>query len=195
MKKDIIKKAFDNAGSDKSVDHFYENGYCQVLPDKANNILEIGIANVNASKSSVHAWTELYPDANIYALDTVLEKLINDGKVASFHVDQSDAIDLYNFTSIVRESNIKFDVIVDDGSHIFSHAKLTFEFLFPLTQNNGVYCVEDIQKNSHSIQQTVYDWEMYLSEIKGIKYKVYDTNPNVNDDSVIIAVWRHDESN
>ena len=39
----------------------------------------------------------------------------------------------------------KFDIIIDDGSHINSHVKKTFNFLFKYLRNNGTYFIEDLQ--------------------------------------------------
>ena len=37
------------------------------------------------------------------------------------------------------------DVIIDDGSHVNEHVLISFETLFPLLHENGIYCVEDLQ--------------------------------------------------
>lgn len=195
MDKQILKEILDESGSDKSKDHNYEEAYCQILPDNVDALLEIGIANFNPKQSSIHAWAKVYPEAEIVAMDIFIEKLISDDRVTSFLVDQSDALSLYNFRSLMDDSNQKFDVIIDDGSHIFSHARLTYEFLNSLIMGNGVYCIEDIQKNYHPFQQTVQDWENYLSSLGNVEYKVFDTKPEKNDDSVVIAIWRKNESN
>ena len=35
------------------------------------------------------------------------------------------------------------DVIIDDGSHVASHQRVSFETLFPLLDANGIYICED----------------------------------------------------
>lgn len=36
------------------------------------------------------------------------------------------------------------DIVLDDGSHVMSHIRASFEVLFPAVQRNGVYMVEDL---------------------------------------------------
>jgi len=36
------------------------------------------------------------------------------------------------------------DIVIDDGSHIASHQRKSFETLFPLLHQDGVYIVEDL---------------------------------------------------
>jgi hypothetical protein len=184
MDKNKIKEAFNNSGSDKSTRHYYETAYAEILPDDVKNLLEVGIANYTADNSSIHAWHELYPDATIYAIDIIPEKMIDNDFIKTFVVDQSDAIQLNNF---VNDVGTKFDVIVDDGSHIFQHALLTFQFLFQLLNENGVYIIEDVEKNKTTHQQNVYEWENYFAE-NNISYKKFDTNQGELDDSIIYSI-------
>jgi hypothetical protein len=36
------------------------------------------------------------------------------------------------------------DIIIDDGSHVASHQKISFETLFPLLAPGGIYVIEDM---------------------------------------------------
>ena len=36
------------------------------------------------------------------------------------------------------------DIVIDDGSHVASHQRTSFEFLYPLLNVGGVYLVEDL---------------------------------------------------
>jgi cephalosporin hydroxylase len=37
-----------------------------------------------------------------------------------------------------------FDIVIDDGSHVFEHQIASFEALFPLASSTAVYIVEDV---------------------------------------------------
>ncbi len=50
-----------------------------------------------------------------------------------------------DFLLSVSEQWGPFDIVVDDGSHVSSHQILTFETLFPLLNENGVFICEDCQ--------------------------------------------------
>jgi hypothetical protein len=40
-----------------------------------------------------------------------------------------------------------FDIIIDDGSHRVWHVLASFEVLFPLLKDGGIYVIEDIQSS------------------------------------------------
>lgn len=54
--------------------------------------------------------------------------------------DQSDPVFL---RKLVEEFGAP-DIVLDDGSHMMSHIKASFDVLYPATQRNGVYFVEDL---------------------------------------------------
>ena len=57
-------------------------------------------------------------------------------------IDQSNALELDNFVATV---GIKFDCILDDGSHVPEHQILTINKLWDLVKPGGVYIIEDIE--------------------------------------------------
>jgi len=185
MDKYKIIEAFNANGSDKSSYHHYEVGYSQILPDKVNNLLEIGIGDP-FEKSSIHAWHNIYPSANIYAIDIMPEKMINDEFIKTFVVDQSDRAQLENFKKTV---GAKFDVIVDDGSHQFAHASLSYEVLKDCLAEGGIYIVEDIQKIQQYDYQCISDWSEYL-DAQDINYKIIDCKPDLHDNSLMIYMYK-----
>jgi hypothetical protein len=36
------------------------------------------------------------------------------------------------------------DVVIDDGSHVAEHQKISFDVLFPLVSDDGLYLCEDL---------------------------------------------------
>lgn len=179
-------KAFTRYGSDKSTAHHYEIGYSQILPDRVDSLLEIGIANYTSDKSSVHAWHEIYPDAKIYAIDIFPEKMINNEFTKSFVVDQSSKRQLENFRNSV---GVKFDVIIDDGSHLFDHARLTYEILKDCLADDGVYIIEDIQKVKEFNYQDISEWIRYLDS-KSIEYKIIDCKPYQSNNVLMVYMYK-----
>jgi uncharacterized protein YaeQ len=188
MNKKLLELLFSKHGSDKADPHAYHETYGDILPKTLDNLLEVGISNTDANHSSLHAWSELYPDAKIWGADIVIEKLINHGNISSYYLDQSSVESLNNFKSFLKN---KFDVIIDDGSHYFEHAKLTLELLLENLKDDGVYCIEDIAKEYlWYCNQTVKQWEDYLNTRKDITYEVYDSRPDLGnaDDSIVICI-------
>jgi len=188
-----ISTIMNSAGSDKQSDHNYAHAYSHFLsklPSLENiNFLEIGIANIEPDRSSLHGWSRIFKDGNIYGIDIVPEKMINTDRIKTFVANQSSILDLSNFRQAAGCP--KFDVILDDGSHIFSDAVVSFKYLINSLKESGMYMIEDIRKNGVDIQQTVVQWEEHLRLYDGIEYEIIDCKPEEqNDDSVIIGIWK-----
>jgi hypothetical protein len=188
-----IGTVMNEAGSDKQRDHNYAHAYSHFLsklPSLENiNFLEIGIANIEPDRSSLHGWSSIFKDGNIYGIDIVPEKMINTDRIKTFVANQSSILDLSNFKQAAGCP--KFDVILDDGSHHFSDAATSFRYLLSSLKQDGVYMIEDIRKVGVDTQQTVVQWEDHLRLCDGIEYEIIDCKPEEqNDDSVIIGIWK-----
>ena len=178
------------AGSDK-VYHQYDIAYNHFLQDrKIKNFLEIGIANASKNQSSIHAWKNIFPEAKIFGMDVMISKMIdNEDGIETFWGNQSNVEDLQKFVDFTKT---KFDVILDDGSHRFSDAIVSFEFLFDYLEDGGIYLIEDIVKNSkrNTDIQKLFEWQWYLMKKNNIQYDIIDCHPELDDDSVVIGIWR-----
>ena len=188
-----ISEIMDRCGSDKQKDHNYSEGYSylidKVLGISPNAMLEIGIANQVPEESSLHGWAEVFPHADIYGIDIAPRKMIETDRIKTFIADQSEPFDLSKFKSAIGRR--KLDIILDDGSHVFRHALVSFEVLFSMLSPHGLYMIEDVSKANESWEQTVSEWEKYLSLRNDINYEIIDCKPeNTQDDSVLIGIWR-----
>jgi Methyltransferase domain len=101
-------------------------------------MLEIGVWN----GGSLDMWRKFFgPDANLFGIDINRECSRFDGKSASVRIGSQD--DPKFLRGIVKEMG-KLDVVLDDGSHIASHQRASFEALFPLLSEGGLYIIEDL---------------------------------------------------
>lgn len=101
------------------------------------NVLEIGVQN----GGSLQILSKYLKNAIIYGVDI-------DPKVLNLNLGPN--INIYNF-DITDEGainqqfkKIKFDIIIDDGSHICSDIIQTFKLLFPKLKPGGVFLIEDL---------------------------------------------------
>jgi hypothetical protein len=162
-------KLFYKYGSDKcpQIFHSYSEKYYEIVKDhKFNfeNVLEIGIGTNEIMKpivgesyqigSSLRAWRDFFVNAEVFGLDIDKTVLFNCERISTFYTDQSNGESLlWTIGEIKREmndDNLKFDLIIDDGSHIISHMTLSFEVLSEFLKPNGIYIIEDIKKNEIS---------------------------------------------
>lgn len=113
----------------------YEN-YFLSLKNKSINILEIGVHEGN----SLMIWKRYFPNANIAGID-IKSYNFKKERIVTFVGDQTD----YKFLSTLVKKYKKFDIIIDDGSHVSQDIIKTFTFMFDFLVKGGLYIVEDLQ--------------------------------------------------
>ena len=136
-------------GTDKASSHHdYLNFYERVLAplrDQPITVLEIGVYQ----GASLRTWHDYFPNAKIVGVDIVAVcKRFERGRIAIELADQSN---LENLAQIALRHG-PFDLIVEDGSHIWEHQITTLCALFPFVKNGGFYIVEDLQTNYGGLQ-------------------------------------------
>ena len=130
-----IGKKFKTSKNRTGFIPIYEK-YFQDYKNKKINILEIGIDD----GESLRLWRDYFTNANIVGLDIYPKNFIIDG-VKMFQGDQSNISDLKKITDEYK----KFDIIIDDGSHVSKQTIKSFKYLFDYLNFDGLYVVEDLQ--------------------------------------------------
>ena len=141
-------------GTDKWNWHSYSPVYHRLLKDRRNDVrkvLEIGIGDPSSMAdptgkpyvpgASHRMWAEYFPNAEIFALDSQANLLINDGRIHSFQCNQGDK---HSLEMAMPKLGRDFDLIVDDGSHVPEHQILTANLYNQLLAPNGLYVIEDV---------------------------------------------------
>jgi hypothetical protein len=126
--------------TDKAYFHLFTefyNDYFENFLGRPINILEIGIAK----GGSILMMREFFPDATIYAID-INPKSVDlelGENVHKYLCSQDD------FTLLSKLfSEIKFDIIIEDGSHLISHQQTSLGFFFSYLNKGGIYICEDL---------------------------------------------------
>ena len=130
----------EGSTSDKISHHGYHRFYPWFLTHLRGqnvNFLEIGIDKTESLK----LWKGYFGNVNLHGID-IDEKEFNDTEVTLHKIDQSNSLELDQF---VADVGIKFDVILDDGSHVPEHQILTINKLWNLVKPGGIYIIEDIE--------------------------------------------------
>ncbi len=138
------------AGTDKhhperAGGHRYGPAYAEALRPfrwRAIRMLEIGIGGTGdeAGGRSLLAWLAYFPRATVIACDLQDRSALGGGRLQIRQMNQGDPADLQR----VAEEG-PFDVIVDDGSHLSAHQRMTFAALFDALMEGGLYVIEDVQ--------------------------------------------------
>lgn len=171
--KHTFARLMDECGSNKSRVHHYENVYDYLIspPFVVNNFLEIGIFINDGPRTSLEAWSSLFPSANIYGADIQESRLSNDGKIQMYHVDQTNAESLEQLKLAL---SVELDVIVDDGAHKFEATTNTFEKLFPMLRAGGLYIIEDCHSDETYPLHTVSQLSEYF-ENGEYEYEIFES--------------------
>ncbi len=184
---DRIKNFGIKYQTDKVLHHEYNQYYDPILSkfyhtENPGAMLEIGML----AGCSLKMWLDVFPRAFIYGLDINIED--RGERYRIFKADQSCPEQLQAVANEIiqtkqhkqqmtlnpSDSNVSpstlgaSDInktcstplffINDDGSHIPEHQLLTFNTLFPLLQEGGVYIIEDIE-TSYWTRGEIYGYE------------------------------------
>ena len=141
-----LKECFQNKkfGScdKKPVNYFnvYESHF-EHLRNESLNMLEIGVR----WGGSVWGWRNYFPNANIIGMD------VDPNSMQYGNDDPKNGVKLYlgdqcdsKLLNTINNSHGPFDIIIDDGGHTMEQQLSTFDVMWPLLKNGGVYVIEDI---------------------------------------------------
>jgi hypothetical protein len=127
-------------GTDKSSRvHGYTRAYeihFANLRGEPISLLEIGVA----AGCSLRMWRDYFPRARIYGLDVRDCPALEGFDVVLFRGSQSDPSVLRH---VARETG-GCDLIIDDGSHLWSDQLVAFQFLYAHLRPGGWYVIEDL---------------------------------------------------
>jgi hypothetical protein len=142
--------------------------YFEPIRDESIRILEIGVKE----GSSLRMWKSYFRNGLIYGLDINPDCKTHEEDRVSIEIgSQGDP----EFLCRCFASTDKFDVIIDDGSHVNRHMLASFECLFnERLSSGGIYVMEDLWC-SYQRLQTDYN---VLERWPGMEYN--DPNQNYN---------------
>ena len=130
----------DVGHADKGNLHSYIPVYEELLKPyrESGTILEIGLA----FGYSVRMWDEYFgKDARVYGADISIVFDTSEFKAPRVTILEADAI---KPEFLDKLGDTKFDVVIDDGSHMPSDQITTFNLLRNRMNPGGIYIVEDI---------------------------------------------------
>ena len=152
-----LNNIFNKYKSDKSSVHNYDIIYNYILNklgvNNNLNLLEIGIGTNNPNListmglhgtpgASLRSWSEYLPNSRIYGADIDRNILFADeiNRIETSYVDQ------LNLETYKVFSNIKYDLIIDDGLHSIGANLNTLIFGLRQLKMNGWIVIEDINE-------------------------------------------------
>lgn len=179
------KYGCDKFGEQHHPTHCYTPHYHRLFKSMRGDeikLLEIGVGGYENSWGGcgLRMWKEYFPKGEIVSLDIYDKSNLQEDQIKIYQGNQTNTELLQH---INRESG-PFNIIIDDGSHINSHVIKTFQVLFPLLVENGIYIVEDIQTSycgdyggdSYNLENKTTSMNYFKSLLDEINYAEID-NP------------------
>lgn len=120
-------------------------------------LLEIGLGVVgkrwdaqivqgcNTGGASLKMWYDYFPHARIFGIDLNPCSYLENDRIKTFVADQGCVRDLNAF--IEATSDVRFDIIIDDGSHRAEDQQVSLSCLFRRVKHGGLYFIEDLANN------------------------------------------------
>ena len=143
------------------IKHNYTFIYDFLFKPEWTSVLEIGVD----TGASIKMWVDYFPNAEIYGID-INEAPFSDKRYTHITGDQSDS----KTYSTLQDK--KFDLIIDDGSHMKKHILFSFGKLAPLLKTGGIYIVEDLDsKRAKNVIEKLNDIGFYIINNKFGIYK------------------------
>ena len=157
--------------------YFYEN-HLKNLQNKKIKILEIG----TWKGASAAAFYFYFKKAKIYCLDRNYKLIYSSKRLKFFNCNTTSIKEIDSLNNILFENKENtFEVIIDDGSHIYSDILRNLTFFFKKVKSGGYYIIEDF--NHYRFYNELNDSDNSSLDIHDILMHIVD---KVQFDSTII---------
>jgi len=128
--------------------HNYCKYYEKHLESRRNENLilwEIGVFH----GGSIRTWREYFPNATIVGFDVRARygRYFTQDNKTKFIL--ADATKIETVNDAVKQFGTP-DIVIDDGSHHAKDMKASYENIFPILNNNGIYFIEDLCVSGYS---------------------------------------------
>jgi len=163
---DLLKQLFDKFGSDKGYQHGYHRYYGPLLyplKEAGLRLVEVGVEEGR----SVMAWLHYFDRPNhIYGIGYGQSNGWQDGGESECFKDQNlpctlfkgDQSDLDFLEHFKKKTGGQYDIVIDDGSHVPNHQKITFEALWSSVVPGGYYVIEDVETSYWKEEASIYGY-------------------------------------
>lgn len=95
--------------------------------------------------ASLRAWRDYFDSAKIIGADINVNAMFDEDNIHTGLMDQTKAESIKNFfSSLPPQYPCEFDIMIDDGCHIYDATTTLFNEAFKHLRNGGIYVIEDM---------------------------------------------------
>jgi hypothetical protein len=92
--------------------------------------------------ASLRVWRDYFPNSEVFGADIDESVLFEEERIKTFALDQRDSESVANMWKRIGRSG--FDLMIDDGLHVFEAGKTLFLGSVDKLSLNGTYIIEDV---------------------------------------------------
>jgi hypothetical protein len=142
----MLQQLVDNSRTDKNTVHSYLEVYDSLfsrIRESAQNVLEVGVSE----GGSIKLWHDYFPTAKIYGIDITPIRLTWKDILPLKRVHILPNISAYEKRTldILESLHVKFDMILDDGTHFPQDQIYFVKNYLPFLSDTGIFIVEDLR--------------------------------------------------
>lgn len=136
--------------------------------------------------ASLFGWREYFPLAQVFGADIDRRILFENDRIRTFYCDQtnpSSIAEMWSTESLAEP----FDIIVEDGLHLFEANVCFFENSIHKLRENGFYIIEDIRScDLEKFQRKVLEWQVRFPDLT-FSLQVLPSRCNFIDNTLLIV--------
>ena len=157
------------------------------LINKKCTVAEIGIEK----NASTKMWREYFKKGNIdcFEIDKNKINLAKKDRLKNVKYHYIDVSDKKIITSQLKKNKKKYDLIIDDSTHLFEHQINIIYSAYKFLKPGGILVIEDIYKFRKGYEEERY-YERIKSIIKYFSYAVFLETPHINN---FTASWKNEK--
>ena len=149
MTLDELSIKYKNMKGSKYHDYmiWYEK-YLAPTKNKIKVFLEIGIGY----GVSLRIWREYFPNAIIYGIDHNQTCKQHEEDRIKVCIGRQENL---SFLEDVCKQTFDYDIVIDDGDHIYEHQLISLSYLLPKLKKGGYYFIEDLSLLNGLIEKKI----------------------------------------
>lgn len=179
-----------------SYTHYYHELF-QGIRNEPIRIFELGLGTNNLDYpsnmgvdgkpgASLRGWKQYFPRAQVFGADIDAGILFNEHRIKTYQCDQNDGNSIRNMWSQPDLAE-DFDIIIEDGLHIFNSNVHFFENSCHKLKVGGVFIIEDVMY--YTQQQWLDQINNWYGKYPNFTFRTYviPHKNNPHDNTLVIA--------
>lgn len=136
--------------------------------------------------ASLRGWKQYFPNASVFGADIDSGILFQEDRIRTYQCDQNDANSIKTLWSN-SELEEGFNIIIEDGLHIFESNVHFFENSYHKLKVGGIFIIEDVMY--YTLERWNHKLQEWTSRFPNMSFRLYviPHDRNRDDNTVVVA--------